>query len=108
MRRKVTAVFTIVILSFVVLAAAKYEGNDDDDGAILKFSTMAGVTGPYVGPSNPIRAIPGGNLAWIFGEGHGELKANGQLKLQLRGLGFPVPPFNSTNPFLTRLTMVSC
>ena len=30
-----------------------------DPGTILKFSVMTPVTGPYVGPSNPIRMVPG-------------------------------------------------
>ncbi len=31
---------------------------------ILKFDTMVPVTGPYVGPANPIRGVPGGGLPW--------------------------------------------
>ena len=33
-----------------------------DPGTILKFDTMAPVTGPYVGAANPIRGVPGGGL----------------------------------------------
>src|SRR5262249_62102630 len=35
-------------------------------GTVMKFDTMAPVTGPYVGAANPIRNVPGGGLPWIF------------------------------------------
>ena len=53
---------------------------------LLGFETMAGVTGPYVGATNPIRGISGGGLPWSIAQGAGELQANGHLEVQVHGL----------------------
>lgn len=105
MKRKIAAVFMMVVLSVLALAAAR---DDEDHGHILKFSTMVGVAGPYVGPTNPIRGVPGGGLPWIIDEANGHLKANGDLKLRVRGLVLPDPPFNFTNPLPEFRAIVSC
>ena len=105
MKRRIAAMLVMLIFGVIVLATAQ---GVDDDGTILKFSTMAGVTGPYVGPTNPIRGVPGGGLPWIIAESHGHLKANGELKLRVRGLVLPDPPFNFTNPLPNFRVIVSC
>ena len=106
MNKRIAAILMMIAFGVIALAAA--EGVVDDDGTILEFSTMAGVTGPYVGPTNPIRGVPGGNAAWIIAESHGHLKANGELKLRTRGLVIPGPPFNFTNPLPEFRAIVSC
>ena len=105
MRRKIAAVFMLVVVSVFVLATPP---DVDDHGTILKFSTMAGVTGPYVGPTNPIRGVPGGGMRWIIADGRGHLKSNGELKVRTRGLVLPDPPFNFTNPLPDFRAIVSC
>ena len=105
MKRKIAVVLTMVVLSVLVPASPQ---DIDDHGTILKFSTMTGVTGPYVGPTNPIRGVPGGGLAWIIAEGRGHLKSNGELKLRTRGLVIPDPAFNFTNPLPNFRVIVSC
>jgi hypothetical protein len=105
MRRKIAAMFMLVAVSVLVLAKPQ---DVDDHGTILKFSTMAGVIGPYVGPTNPIRSVPGGGMRWIIANGHGHLKSSGELHLRTRGLVLPDPPFNFTNPLPNFRAIVSC
>jgi hypothetical protein len=89
-------------------SAAFAEDVPDQAVTILKFKTMVAVTGPYVGPANPIRDVPGGNLPWVISKGSGKLKTDGELKVRVRGLVIPSPPFNSTNPIPTFRAIVSC
>jgi hypothetical protein len=105
MRRKIAAVLMLVVVSVFVLASPQ---DVDDHGTILKFSTMAGVTGPYVGPTNPIRGVPGGGMRWIIADARGHLKSSGELHLRTRGLVLPDPPFNFTNPLPDFRAIVSC
>lgn len=60
------------------------------DGApkILEFDSMAGVPRPYTGATNAIRGVPGGGLPWVIGEAKGELKADGKLEVEVKGLVF--------------------
>jgi hypothetical protein len=80
---------------------------------VLKFSTMTPVTGPYVGPANPIRGVAGGGLPWVITAGTGSLKRDGHLLVRVRGLVLarqaPVPPaLQGTNPFADFRALVSC
>ena len=96
-------------------AAAQAAGNDDDNGALLKFHTMAPVTGAFVGaPTNPnggtpIRGIHGGGLPWALDAADGELSSDGRLRVRVRGLvlaGGP-PSVIGTNPIPTFRAIVS-
>jgi hypothetical protein len=80
---------------------------------ILKFDTMTPVTGPYVGATNPIRAVPGGGLPWMITAATGSLKRDGHLRVKVRGLVLadqpPVPPaLQGTNPVADFRAVVSC
>jgi hypothetical protein len=80
---------------------------------VLSFSTMTPVTGPYVGPANPIRGEAGGGLPWILTAGTGSLNRDGHLLVRVRGLvlakAAPVPPaLQGTNPFPDFRALVSC
>ena len=84
-----------------------------DPGTVLKFDTMAPVTGPYVGSANPIRGLNGGGLPWMITAGNGVLKQDGRLVLHVRGLVLanhaPVPPaLQGTNPITSFRAIVSC
>jgi hypothetical protein len=79
----------------------------------LKFSTMTPVTGPYVGPTIPVRGVAGGGLPWILTAGTGALKQDGHLMVRVRGLVLAnqalVPPaLQGTNPFPDFRALVSC
>jgi hypothetical protein len=86
---------------------------DADPGTILKFDTMAPVTGPYVGGDHPIRTVPGGGLPWMITAGTGMLKSDGRVLVHVRGLVLadqaPVPPaLQGTNPIPDFRAIVSC
>lgn len=83
--------------------------------AILTFHSMAPVTGAFVGaPTNPnggtpIRGIHGGGLPWRIDFADGELRADGRLRVRVRGLVLAGGPPNlvGTNPIATFRAIVS-
>jgi hypothetical protein len=84
-----------------------------DPGTILKFDTMAPVTGPYVGSADPVRTVPGGGLPWMITAATGSLKSDGHLLVHVRGLVLadqsPVPPaLQGINPIPDFRAIVSC
>jgi hypothetical protein len=86
-------------------------GSEAND--ILEFDVMAAVSEPFTGASNPIRGINGGGLPWEIDEGEGELRENGQLKVEVEGLVLarraPVPEaLRGTNPVADFKAIVSC
>ncbi len=78
-------------------------------GAVLEFEKMAPVTGPFVGPANPIRGVAGGGFPWVIASAKGELKADGKLEVRVRGLVLDNHPVQgNTNPSATFRAIVSC
>jgi hypothetical protein len=59
---------------------------------ILRFGTSYGVDGPFVGPSNAIRGIPGDDLPWEVQRIEGILLSDGRLTIAVRGLVFKDDP----------------
>lgn len=96
------AVFLAISLMVQVPIAAG-RGN-----SILEFTTMAPVTGPYVGSANPIRGINGGGLPWVLSSANGELQSNGHLEVTVRGLVLAAGPNAGTNPIPSFKAIVSC
>jgi hypothetical protein len=101
------------VLAGLVAVAGVSSSASADPGTILKFATMAPVTGPYVGTANPIRGVPGGGLPWMITSGVGSLKSDGHLVISVRGLVLadesPVPPnLQGTNPIPNFRAIVSC
>ena len=72
---------------------------------ILKAETLAGVSGPYVGATNPIRGVNGGGLPWDIAEGKVVLAADGSLEIKVDGL---VLATTGTNPVGSFRAIVSC
>lgn len=96
-----------------VAASAKPASAGPEPASVLRFSTMTPVTGPYVGPANPIRGEAGGGLPWLLTSAHGSLNSAGQLVVTVRGLILarqaPVPPkLQGINPFPAFRALVSC
>jgi hypothetical protein len=74
---------------------------------------MVGVTGPFVGATNPIRGINGGGLPWQITNASGKLSSSGKLEVTVQGLvlldGPPVPAaLQGTNPIANFVAIVSC
>jgi hypothetical protein len=100
----------LVVLAGIVAFATAASA---DPGTILRFDTMAPVTGPYVGATNPIRGVDGGGLPWVIASGRGSLSRDGDLTVRVRGLVLarrsPVPPaLQGTNPVPQFKAIVSC
>ncbi len=73
---------------------------------ILKFETMVGNSGPFIGMMNPIRGVPAGGAPWVvLGGAVGELKQDGQLTIEVRGL---VLASTHMNPSPNFRGLVSC
>lgn len=91
-------------------ATARAAAEDDDERTVLRFTTMAGVSGVFVGASGtPIRGIHGGGFPWTLSAAEGELRSDGRLRVRVRGLvlaGGP-PSVVGTNPIPTFRAIVS-
>ena len=82
----------------------------DDNAAVdvLRFYTMAPVTGQFVGPSGtPIRGLHGGGLPWALRAADGELSTDGRLRVRVQGLVLAAGPLSGTNPSATFRAIVS-
>jgi len=101
MKRYLWGALAVALLTIAVTASAEHQ-----DDALLRFDHMIGVSGPYVGPNNPIRGVPGGNAAWVIREGRGELKLSGELEVHVRGL--VLPSFGGINVVPNIRGLVSC
>ena len=72
---------------------------------ILKADMLAGVSGPYVGATNPIRGVNGGGVPWDIAEGKVVLAADGSLEVKVEGL---VLATTGANPAASFRAIVSC
>lgn len=93
-------------LVLCVLFALPATGSADDK--ILKFETMAGVVRPFTGGANPIRGISGGGIPWRLAEAEGDLRTDGRIEVQVRGLVLAEGPRAGTNPVAAFKAIVSC
>ncbi|MBO9665606.1 MAG: hypothetical protein J7501_02185 [Bdellovibrio sp.] len=80
--------------------------------AILKFETMYGVDGPFVGGTQ-VRGVLGDELPWEIESAKGSLSTEGNLKISVKGLVFSdasvVPPnLRGKNDEKEFRAMVSC
>jgi hypothetical protein len=115
MRRVLAVVAGVLVAAAVgVQATDARSGHHHSSGnAILKFHTMAPVTGPFVGTAHPVRGLAGGGLPWELRRASGELHRNGRLDVRVRGLVLahdPAVPANlqGTNPIPQFRAIVSC
>lgn len=102
---------TTILLMGVLLAAVPTAGwsADDSEGKILRFGTMVGVNGVFLGTANPIRGINGGGRPWVLDEARGEVGKDGRLLIKVRGLIIPATePGFGFNPAPFFLAAVSC
>ncbi len=93
------------IIAAALAAGLAASATAQADDKVLEFNTMAGVSGPYVGAANPIRGIGGGGVPWRLAEAKGELRRDGRLEVQVRGL---VLATTGVNPSPAFRAVVSC
>jgi hypothetical protein len=96
------------LITAAVFAALTIPVGAQAQDTILEFKTMAGVSGPFVGATNPIRGIGGGGIPWKLDEAKGELKRDGRLEVRVRGLVLAAGDNAGTNPAATFRAIVSC
>ncbi len=94
--KKVAVLGASLILIVIALASG---ANSAGPATVLKADTLVGVSGPYVGVSNPIRGIPGGGLPWSIAEGKAVLGADGTLEVKVEGLVLTATGANPVNSF---------
>lgn len=106
MRRRAVVVLGALLLGIAVVATPTLGiAASSSDETVLRFDTMVGVTGPFLGPSNPIRGVDGGGQPWKIADAEGRLRADGRLEIQVRGL---VLVSTGANPASAFRGLVSC
>lgn len=77
---------------------------------ILEFDTMVGVPSTLTGSqaSTAFRGVNAGGLPWTLTSAHGELKASGELEVEIVGLVFAAGPNTGANTVASFRAIVSC
>jgi hypothetical protein len=100
MKKWTVAVVLVLAVGLIAQASA-----GDENAKVLEFKTMAGVVPPYTGPVNPIRGVAGAGAPWRIDEANGELRANGDLEIEVAGL---VLTSTGLNPSPAFRAVVNC
>jgi len=107
---RVAVIGVVLAIGLVVQATG---ASSTDPPRVLGFQTLAGVQGPYVGSTNPIRGVNGGGLPWQIEKGEGRLRADGRLRIEVEGLVILDDPsvpeaLRGVNPIPSFKAVVSC
>jgi hypothetical protein len=95
-----------VVVVFLFLGSVLPADQGNLEAKILKFDTMFGVTAPFLrNQGNPIRGVDGGGVPWQLKQITGDLKANGDLRIEVHGL---VIVSTGVNPSPVFRAVVSC
>ena len=113
MQRFIGSVFVLALAVGLVSSRASaqmgggYGSGSGGSGnkVILTFKTMYGVNGPFVGPTNPLRDIPGDDVPWVVKSVKGSLTNHGKLSINVKGLVIPPGGTNDEPEFRA---LVSC
>ncbi len=111
MRKTLLLVLGLAVAAALALPAFGLGGGDGRK--VVEARVLAPVTEPYTGAANSIRGVPGGGLPWQLDSGSADLRAGGQLHVEVEGLVLaqraPVPAnLQGTNPFPQFKAIVSC
>jgi hypothetical protein len=104
-RMKRRGIVFLVVMSCLGLGLAVKAKQPRPVQQLLEFNTMFPVSGPYVGTTNPIRSIGGGGVPWQIATGHGDLRSDGKIEVEVTGL---VLVSTQSNPVSTFRAVVSC
>jgi len=108
MKKHTWVALALALTLAAVFAAGQFSQAQAKGPAILEFGTMVGIPQAFTGTQNPIRGVNGGGLPWMISEGHGELKANGKLEIEVQGLVLAAGPNAGSNPIASFRAIVSC
>jgi hypothetical protein len=99
MTRKLAALMAVPALALAVAVPTVAGSADGSDKDVLAFDAMTGVTAPFTGPDHAIRGIAGGGAPWQAGDVRGALRADGLLKINVRGLVLQASGVNPLGSF---------
>jgi hypothetical protein len=105
MRRKWIAAVVLALAIGLIAQVSLADSGGSSNSTVLRFKTMIGDQGPYVGPANAIRGIPGAGSPWSIDKANGTLKQNGDLDVKVKGL---IITGTGANPVPTFRAVVSC
>jgi hypothetical protein len=110
-RKPLLLLFGLALSATLVLPALGLGGNDGRK--VIDAKVLAPVIDPYTGAANAIRGVAGGGLPWQLESGNADLRAGGQLHVEVQDLVLaqraPVPTnLPGTNPFSQFNAIVSC
>lgn len=100
-----TSILTVFCTVCMALLPSFAQGFVD---TVLEFDTMTGVSGPFLGSANPIRDLNGGGAPWVLNRGRGELRSDGDLRVEVEGLIIPASAGQGLNPAPFFRAAVSC
>lgn len=117
MRRLIATILGAVFALFILAVSppgnlvAKAEGAEI--GTVTDFDSMVTVKGAFLGAMHSIRGVPGAGLPWTLGSVKGDLKTDGTLLIDVKGLVLaddPMVPVEKrlTNPIAYFKGLVSC
>jgi hypothetical protein len=113
-RRESMKKFLLVTLSAIMFLSAFFAGSVSGatakESKILGFDTMVGVPAGLTGAQSQavLRGINGGGLPWTLTSAHGELKASGNLEIEVQGLVLAAGANTGSNPSAVFRALVSC
>ncbi len=96
-------VFLLCLAAFALILTARTVRSEEAN--VLEFKTMVAVKAPFTGTTNPIRGVSGGGAPWNIASGRGELKSDGKIEVEVRGL---VLVSTGANPLANFRALVSC
>lgn len=107
-RMGIITLAVVVLLSSLVFAAV-VSPVDAKGPKTLKFQSMVGLPSALTGAQShgPLRGISGGGLPWTIADASGELKANGDLKISVKGLVLAAGANAGSNPITSFRAIVS-
>jgi hypothetical protein len=111
MRKALVLLFGFAVAAALLVPTLGFGG--DDGRKVIDAKVLAPVSEPYTGATNAIRGLAGGGLPWVIDSGSADLRASGQLHVEVEGLVLarraPVPPnLQGTNPVPQFKAIVSC
>lgn len=117
MRRLITtimgAVFALFMLAVSPTGNLITQAEGAEVGTITEFDSLVGVKGAFLGDMHSIRGVPGAGLPWTIGSVAGNLKTDGALLIDVKGLVLADDPMvpaerRLTNPVAYFKGIVSC
>lgn len=99
----------VLVVSAVFLSGRSSPAQADSP-FILKFGSMVGIPTTLTdGQSlSPLRGIAGGGLPWMLTSASGQLKSDGELKIEVEGLVLAAGANAGSNPIGSFRAIVSC